>query len=452
MINRRKMIIGAGTALTATFLSSSSNSEIQRRSFQTHEKKNDDITSASAIDKNYAKSGNNDDITSLEALANGSLFGRKIPNLETEFVFYSDDPIGVSLATMNDNGGSSVLHNYHAGINKSPTQNNTLVGGYGCRTWNGYSYSKHATAAIHFVTSTTAANVSESDEGAYMRVMATPKGSADNRVQCAAFNGYGDIISAPYGISEFTNRDCIGTGIQIVRYGINAEYNALSNANNVSFVGTLLSPTLQATLPRSNTVFGIKGHDGISFTNTISGVKISTTEQWDKESTKAEISFFTCSSNLPEDRWKIWDDGTFLPASDEKYAIGHAAFRVKDLFLANSAISTSDARQKTEVRDMTSREIDAAKKLSKEIGFYQWISSINEKGQNARIHCGLTVQKAIEIMESSGLEPLRYGFICYDELHDEKKQEGRFSFRFDQLNLFIARGLEERLRILEESL
>lgn len=33
------MIIGAGTALTATFLSSSSNSEIQRRSFQTHEKK-----------------------------------------------------------------------------------------------------------------------------------------------------------------------------------------------------------------------------------------------------------------------------------------------------------------------------------------------------------------------------------------------------------------------------
>lgn len=446
MKNRRQLIIGMGAALTATLVPSSG------RSTQTRETKTNDIASEVDDDQAYAKSGKNNDITSLNALTNGSLFGRKIPNLETEFVFYSKDPIGISLATMNDNGGSSVLHNYHAGKNRTPTQNNTLVGGYGCRTWNGSSYSKHATSAIHFVTSTASSHVSTSDEGAYMRVLATPKGHTDHRVQCAAFNGYGDIISAPDGTSEFTNKKSVGTGIQIIRYGINAEYNALTNTDKASFIGTLVGTSTQATPPRCNTIFGIKGHDGTDFTDTMSGMRVSSTSEWNKKSQKAEISFFTCSSSTPKDRWKIWDNGTFLPAEDKTYSIGHPAYRVDDIFLANSAISTSDSRQKTEVRSMTDREIDAAKKLSKEIGFYQWISSIEKKGNNARIHCGLTVQKAMKIMKEFGLDPMRYGFICYDEFIENGKSDGRYSFRFDQLNLFIAKGLEERLSVLEQKL
>lgn len=204
MKTRRKLIVGMSTALTATFVSSAS------KSSQVLITNNNDNKSILDNNKNYAQSGENNDITSLNALTNGSLFGRKINNLEAEFIFYSKDPVGISLATMNDNGGSSVLHNYHAGKNKTPTQDNTLVGGYGCRTWNGESYSKHSTSAIHFITSTKGGYVSSSDEGAYMRVMATPKGKSNYRVQCAAFNGYGDIISAPDGTSEFINKKALG--------------------------------------------------------------------------------------------------------------------------------------------------------------------------------------------------------------------------------------------------
>jgi hypothetical protein len=133
---------------------------------------------------------------------------------------------------------------------------------------------------------------------------------------------------------------------------------------------------------------------------------------------------------------------------------------------------------------MTTAEINAAKALANEIGIFQWLEAIERKGQdNARMHIGMTVQRAIEIMQSFGLDPYRYGFICFDEWdekiisHDtvfdqQNNKENpdtprevlteawdeitpageRYSFRPDQLLLFIARGFEERLKLIEEKL
>nr|WP_298438043.1 hypothetical protein [Geobacter sp.] len=42
-----------------------------------------------------------------------------------------------------------------------------------------------------------------------------------------------------------------------------------------------------------------------------------------------------------------------------------------------------------------------------------------EKGEAARTHIGLTVQRAMEVMTEYGLEPLHYGFICHDSWPDE---------------------------------
>jgi len=77
------------------------------------------------------------------------------------------------------------------------------------------------------------------------------------------------------------------------------------------------------------------------------------------------------------------------------------------------------------------------------------------------------VQRAMQIMVTCGLDPLRYGFICHDawpdQLGDEFDEHGTptgrqvvtkpagdlYSFRSDELALFLARGFDARLAALE---
>lgn len=125
---------------------------------------------------------------------------------------------------------------------------------------------------------------------------------------------------------------------------------------------------------------------------------------------------------------------------------------------------------------MTELEIAAAIDLGNEIGVYQWLSMIAEKGESgARLHIGMTVQGAVAILEAHGLDPFAYGFICFDEWDEQQEireewgalpqvvddfgnllQEAmeagfevvqeyrpagnRYSFRMDELLAFIAAG------------
>lgn len=170
--------------------------------------------------------------------------------------------------------------------------------------------------------------------------------------------------------------------------------------------------------------------------------------------------------------------GHTTPGADNTQNFGSAALRWATIYAGTGAINTSDAREKTAVRGMSDAEIAAAKDLSKEVGIYQFIASISAKGDKARQHVGMTVQRAIEVMKSHGLSPFNYGFICYDKWEDAffehpeitpvegsegieavegkaawveqtQKAGDRYAFRYDQLNLFIARGFEARLSALE---
>ena len=173
------------------------------------------------------------------------------------------------------------------------------------------------------------------------------------------------------------------------------------------------------------------------------------------------------------------------PATDNTTNLGGAAHRWNIIYCSNNVINTSDAREKTVVAKLTANEIEASKLLGKEIGTYKWLASIEEKGEGARTHIGMTVQRAIEIMESCDLDPIAYGFICYDEWEDDIAVEqpaieaqdavfdedgkvvtpaikavdeitkthalagNRYGFRYDQLNQFIAAGFNARLEALE---
>lgn len=178
----------------------------------------------------------------------------------------------------------------------------------------------------------------------------------------------------------------------------------------------------------------------------------------------------------------VTSGGNFVPDPDNTRNLGSSSARWANAWVASGVINPSDAREKTPVRPLTEAEIAAAIELGGEIGIYQWLAMIAEKGEEgARLHVGMTVQRAIEIMESHGLDPFRYGFICYDEwgelpelwedipaqidgegnevspatlflVQGHRPAGNRYSFRPDELLAFIARGLAYRLDAIEQRL
>ncbi len=177
------------------------------------------------------------------------------------------------------------------------------------------------------------------------------------------------------------------------------------------------------------------------------------------------------------DRLRVDSAGVVRPAADNTQTLGSASYRWSTVYAGTGTINTSDARTKQDIRDLAAQEIAAARQLAAEVGTYRFIAAVEAKGAAARQHIGLTVQRAIQIMEAHGLDPLAYGFICFDawaeraiehpaQSHEEETglfdAQGRpalrtvidaeawtetipagdtYGFRSDELLLFIARGL-----------
>lgn len=165
------------------------------------------------------------------------------------------------------------------------------------------------------------------------------------------------------------------------------------------------------------------------------------------------------------------DTVSTYPGVDNARTLGKAANRWSEVFAANGTINTSDAREKTAPRDLTDAELAAATDLARLPSIFQWLHAIEEKGDDARLHCSPTVQAVMRVMKKHGLDPFRYGFVCYDEwdetpeVKDEESGEvtqeyrpagDRYSLRPSELAHFVMRGLahrqdelEQRLRALE---
>lgn len=148
------------------------------------------------------------------------------------------------------------------------------------------------------------------------------------------------------------------------------------------------------------------------------------------------------------------------PTADNAIPLGGAALRWSVVYAGTGTINTSDAREKTEVVKLSDAELIAAQQIADEIGSYKWLASVKEKGDTARTHIGLTVQRAIEILEANKLVAADYGFICFDEWEESTDADGnvlhpagnRYGFRYDELNTFIAAGLNQKMKAFEARL
>ena len=201
--------------------------------------------------------------------------------------------------------------------------------------------------------------------------------------------------------------------------------------------------------------------------------------------------FNVLTSNGMTSNFRVDSVGWTPNSTDGVVSVGNPAHRMNTVFATTGTINTSDARVKTEVRPFTPDEIAAVKEIIGEIGMYKFLDAIAEKGDAARWHSGLTVQRAIEIFEAYNIDPFQNAFICYDKWDDEydewpaefetvpavidhetgvelepeskviTKEAGKtlnreagdlYSFRNDQLALAMLAGVAATQRDLEERL
>lgn len=414
--------------------------------------------------------------------------------------FIGDNATECSFGIENTAGGSAVFHNYARGASNSVTKNNQLLGGYGSRPWLGSDYTEHSNAALHFLG---AGDASGTNHGGWIRLLVTPKGKTiSDRVPAFRLSDNGDLWLVPDGvmhsdldlvrsfetlnaaISGFnapTNQD--GRGLKLVgspapEINMIAPRAGLTSAPAIRAMwcdGDLsgTSRSVGATQAGSSFYIGASGHDSQKFDSMRVAISFSAVQGWGTNNTPTDISFETTAvgSNARRSVWRIGSSGSLAPSTDNSVDIGGASVRVGQVYAVRGTINTSDARLKNDVREMSNPETEAAKAIAKEIGFWTWKEQADMN--DVREHCGLTVQRAMEIMESFGLEPFKYGFICYDKWDEQTvvseygpaNEDGsenpiyktipagdRYSFRIDELNMFIAKGFEARLSALEDKL
>lgn len=162
----------------------------------------------------------------------------------------------------------------------------------------------------------------------------------------------------------------------------------------------------------------------------------------------------------------VFNSAALFPASDNARACGDPSFRWSVVYAATGTINTSDADEKTPLRQLSEAEARVAMELASLIGIYQWRDALKAKGDSARLHVGPTAQAVCDLFNRYGLDGFRYGVLCFDawEAHDEiRSDEGvvvqqaraagsRYGLRYDQLAMWIAVGQEARLREFEAKL
>ncbi len=104
-----------------------------------------------------------------------------------------------------------------------------------------------------------------------------------------------------------------------------------------------------------------------------------------------------------EDTTSTWATTTLRPTTDNQVSLGRSVNRFSQVYAGTATINTSDATEKTEVRTLSDKEQAVGLALVDEIGFYQWLDSVKNKGADARLHAGLTVQRAMEIFRRMDL-------------------------------------------------
>ena len=110
---------------------------------------------------------------------------------------------------------------------------------------------------------------------------------------------------------------------------------------------------------------------------------------------------------------------SFRPYVDNGYSLGMSPLRWSVVYAGTGTIDTSDERLKQQITSDLSPEIRAWAKV--EFCKYKFNDAVEIKGDGARWHIGVIAQQVKEAFESEGLDPFKYGILCYDEWDAEEE-------------------------------
>lgn len=132
----------------------------------------------------------------------------------------------------------------------------------------------------------------------------------------------------------------------------------------------------------------------------------------------AAVRFATAplDSETPTVRWQVENGGALAPYADGVYNVGSANRRVGTYFGSTDAISTSDETMKAYIQSIPDEVMDALEGM--EFSMYQFIESVDQKGDGARWHFGVIAQRVKQAFEAQRLDPFAYGLLCYDAWED----------------------------------
>ena len=128
--------------------------------------------------------------------------------------------------------------------------------------------------------------------------------------------------------------------------------------------------------------------------------------------------------------------------TDDVMDLGTAGYRFDDIYATNGTIQTSDRNEKQDIEvlsDAEQRVAVAAKGLLRK---FRWISSVEENGDDARIHFGIIAQDLQAAFEAEGLDAGRYGmFISSTWTDDDGNEQTRLGVRYSELLAFIISAI-----------
>ena len=148
-------------------------------------------------------------------------------------------------------------------------------------------------------------------------------------------------------------------------------------------------------------------------------------------------------------------DEFFKPTSDNNVNLGAPSGRWAVVYAGTGTINTSDEREKQDIAQLDEAEKQVAITIKGLVKKFRFKDAVAIKGDAARIHIGVIAQEVMAAFTAQGLDPMRYGIVCYDEwdaepeIKDEddnvispaREAGNRYGVRYEELLAFIISAL-----------
>jgi len=127
---------------------------------------------------------------------------------------------------------------------------------------------------------------------------------------------------------------------------------------------------------------------------------------------------------------------------DNDVDVGSGTFRYDDIFASNGTIQTSDRNEKQDIEALSEAEQRVAVAAKGLLRKFRWKSSVEEKGDDARIHFGIIAQDLQDAFTAEGLDAARYAMFCSDTwTNEDGSEQTRLGVRYSELLAFIISAI-----------